>query len=127
SGAWGPAEDGVDSLDLNGFSAGVISQTVATLMGRTYQVNYWYSRNAAGAPDPATADITVGSTVVHVSAPNDGTFGTEHAFLWKPGSFTFVGSGSDTLKLASTVDGSGGVFFDNLSVAGVPEPASWAL
>lgn len=128
SGLWGPAADGVNSLDINGWNAGTISQTVTTTPGATYLVSFFYSRNAAGAPDPATAEVSAGGVTLDVSAANDGSFGGPFAMLWKPAHFTFTGTGSDTLTLKATVDGNGGVFFDGVSVTGsVPEPASWAL
>lgn len=48
---------------------------------------------------------------------------------WRSGSFSFVGTGDvETIRLAATVPGNGGVFFDDVSVSGVvPEPATWAL
>jgi hypothetical protein len=126
---WGPAAAGDYSLDINGWDAGVISQAFNTLAGHTYTVSFNYSRNPAGAPDPATADVFVGANGLHISAANDtNLFGTGGAMLWQSASFTFQGTGNDTIRLAATVPGNGGVFFDNLSVSGgVPEPASWAL
>jgi hypothetical protein len=125
---WGPAYDGTNSLDINGWSAGTISQSFATDIGKLYTVSFAYSRNPAGAPDPATADVFVGSDIFHVTAANDGSFGSPYNMAWKTGSFSFVGTGLDTIKLAATVEGNGGVFFDKVSVSGaVPEPASWAL
>jgi hypothetical protein len=126
---WGPAEAGEYSLDINGWTAGTISQALNTVIGQTYTVSFAYSRNAAGAPDPATADVSAGGQVFHVSAANDpNLFGWGGHMLWQTGSFTFTGTGHDTLQLMATVPGNGGVFFDNVSVTGgVPEPASWTL
>jgi hypothetical protein len=127
---WSPAYQGNDSLDINGWDAGQISQSFNDVVGQTYTVSFAYSRNAAGAPDPATADITVGGQTVHVSSPNDPSqFGTVGGMLWKTDSFTFIGAGHDSIVLTATVPGNGGVFFDGISVNGqaVPEPASWAL
>jgi choice-of-anchor C domain-containing protein len=125
---WGPASDGNYSLDINGWSAGTISQSFATVFGRTYTVSFDYSRNPAGAPNPATALVSAGGQSLNVSALNDGSFGGGHSMLWKQGAFTFVGTGAvETIKLQATVPGNGGVFFDNVSVAAVPEPATWAL
>jgi hypothetical protein len=126
---WGPAATGEYSLDINGWDAGTISQALSTVIGKTYTVSFAYSRNAAGAPDPATADVSAGGAVYHVSAANDpNLFGTGGHMLWKTGSFTFTGTGHDTIQLQATTPGNGGVFFDNVSVSGgVPEPATWAL
>jgi hypothetical protein len=126
---WGPAASGEYSLDINGWDAGTISQALSTVIGKTYTVSFAYSRNAAGAPDPATADVSAGGNVFHVSAANDpNLFGTGGHMLWQTGSFSFTGTGHDTIQLMATVPGNGGVFFDNVSVTGgVPEPATWAL
>lgn len=126
---WSPAAEGNDSLDINGWEAGQISQSFDDVAGKTYKVSFDYSRNVAGAPDPATADVFVGDTGLHVSSANDPSqFGTFGAMQWKTDSFTFVGTGHDTLTLTATVPGNGGVFFDDVRVSGaVPEPAAWSL
>jgi hypothetical protein len=126
---WGPAGTGEYSLDINGWDAGTISQGFDTVVGKIYSVAFFYSRNAAGAPDPATADVSAGGNVFHVTAHNDASlFGTPGAMLWQAGGFDFVGTGHDTIQLMATVPGNGGVFFDDVSVSGpVPEPATWAL
>ena len=131
SSQWAPAYEGSHSLDINGYENGRISQAFATDLGVTYWVNFAFTRNAAGAADPATADVivSVGNQTFNVSVPNDpNRFGTSGNFLWETASFSFVGTGNlETLTLASTGDNSaGGVFFDAVSVA-VPEPATWAL
>jgi len=127
--AWSPAYEGQNGLDINGWSAGAISQSFATILGEMYTVSFAYSRNAAGAPNPATATVSAGGSMLNVVAANDGSFGTPNNFLWKTASFTFVGTGNtETITLAATVPGNGGVFFDDVSVSGaVPEPATWAL
>jgi len=126
---WAPASDGFNSLDINGWVAGQISQSFATIVGKTYVVSFDYSRNAAGAPNPATAEVAVGSAVRNVNAPNNtALFGTVGAMQWQSDTFTFVGTGHDTLRLTATVPGNGGVFFDRISVTGaVPEPGVWTL
>ncbi|HZZ67635.1 MAG TPA: PEPxxWA-CTERM sorting domain-containing protein [Phenylobacterium sp.] len=127
---WAPAYDGQDSLDINGWEAGEISQGFNDVAGETYTVSFAYSRNAAGAPDPATATVSAGGYTDDVSSANDPSqFGTVGHMLWKTDSFTFVGTGHDNIVLTATVPGNGGVFFDDISVAGagVPEPATWAL
>jgi hypothetical protein len=127
---WGPADTGVFSLDINGWSPGVISQSFATLAGRTYTVSYAYSRNAAGAPDPAVASVFAGGVTQQVTAPySPALFGGPYGMKWQKGGFTFVGDGSPaTIRLTALNDGNGGVFFDSVSVkGGVPEPAAWSL
>lgn len=129
---WGPAHTGTYSMDINGWDAGTILQSLNTVAGASYTVSFAYSRNAAGAPSTVTADVTAGGQVVHVSAADDhNLFGYGGHMLWQTGAFTFTGSGHDTISLAATIPGNAGVFFDDISVqgplAGVPEPASWAM
>ena len=124
---WSPAYEGTRALDINGFGPGAISQSFATQDNRFYMVSYSYSRNSAGAQDPALATITAPGQVIEVSATN-GSFGSPNNLVWKTASFLFqAGSAFSTLSLSSTDNGSGGVFFDGLSVTILPEPATWAL
>jgi hypothetical protein len=125
---WGPASAGVHSLDINGWNAGTISQTLATVAGQAYRVSFDYSRNVAGAPDPAQALVNAGSGSFFVSAANDGSYGSGHAMQWKGASFDFVAGGASTLFSVAAVTGTnGGVYFDNFSVTAVPEPGTWAM
>lgn len=132
---WGPAYDGAYSLDINGWDAGRLSQSFATVLGQIYNVSFAFSRNVAGAPDPATATVSAGGRSFDVSAANDGSFGSGYAMRWQTASFSFTGNGSPTsIVLAATQGGNGGVFFDKVSVAtdgirvaAVPEPAMWTL
>jgi choice-of-anchor C domain-containing protein len=126
---WGPAAEGTNALDLNGWTAGQISQSFSTTTGDRYTVSFEYSRNPAGAPYFATANVTADNKTVHVVAADDGTFGSTYNMVWKTDSFHFLAKGpSSTFTLTATNPGNGGVFFDNLSVVagGVPEPATWA-
>jgi hypothetical protein len=130
---WSPAYKGNDSLDINGWTPGEISQTFADEAGQTYTVSFAYSRNAAGAADPAAlAQVSAGGVIDPVTA-TDGQFGSVHTgpgtgMTWKTDSFTFVGTGSDTIDLKALNGTNGGVFFDAISVTGsIPEPATWGL
>lgn len=127
--AWGPAASGTFSLDIDGWTPGTISQSFNDVAGQTYTVSFNYSRNPANAPYDVSALVSAGGQNVTVTALNDGSFGGEYSMQWQTGGFTFVGSGNDTITLASLdPSGNAGVFFDNVSVTGpVPEPATWAL
>jgi len=130
SSSWSPAYEGQAGLDINGWDAGTISQSFATVLGQLYTVSFAYSRNAASAPYNATASVSAGGVTRDVVALGDGSFGGANNFLWKTDSFTFLGTGNvETIRLAATIPGNGGVFFDKVSVdtAPVPEPATWAL
>ena len=133
SSVWGPADTGNYSLDINGWSPGVISQNFATVAGQTYDVSYAYSRNAAGSAfDPVQATVAAGdvSKLVSVSY-EDPDFGSAYHMLWGHSGFSFVATGSQsTITLSAVTGGNAGVFFDSIDVtgpAGVPEPAAWAL
>jgi len=132
---WGPTGDGSPySMDINGWDAGTIAQTFNTVAGQTYNVSYLFSRNPANAPSLATATVSAGGFTQVVTAINDGSFGGNYSMLWKTGGFSFVGDGNAaTIRLAATIPGNAGVFFDHVSVTtadrggAVPEPATWAL
>ncbi|MBL8556477.1 MAG: DUF642 domain-containing protein [Phenylobacterium sp.] len=126
---WGPSGGGQYSLDINGWSAGTIAQSFATVLGRLYNVSFSYSRNPANAPYTATALVTAGGQSLNVTALGDGSFGGMGSMAWQTGGFSFVGTGNtETIRLAGTIEGNAGVFFDNVSVsAGVPEPSTWAI
>lgn len=126
--AWSPAYEGIRALDINGYGPGAISQSFQTQLGQIYTVSYAYSRNPAGAQNPAKAVVSVGGVTRNLSLPNaPADFGTQTHMLWKTDTFSFVGTGNvETLRLSTTDAGAGGVFFDSMSVA-VPEPATWAM
>ena len=126
---WGPAADGFSSLDINGWTAGAISQSFATVLGQIYNVSFAFSRNVYG-PQTSTADVSAGGTVLSVIAENDGSFGSPANMIWKSGGFAFLGTGNtESIRLTATNGGNAGVFFDNISVstAAVLEPAAWAM
>jgi hypothetical protein len=126
---WGPSGGGAYSLDIDGWDPGTITQSFNDVVGATYTVSFDYSRNPANAPQDVSALVSAGAGSDTVTAANGG-FGGQGSMTWQFSSFTFVGTGHDTVTLASLdTSGNAGVFFDNVSVNGpaVPEPASWAL
>ncbi len=111
------ATGGDYNLDLVGYgSIGTISQTFATIAGKTYTLSLDYTQNLSGK----TADVILGSTTLTT------LIGTS---TWQSWSTTFIGTGSPTtLTIAEVVGGNnGGIVLDNISVTAVPEPASWAM
>jgi hypothetical protein len=126
---WGPPVSAPYSLDINGWDAGVISQSFNTVLGRSYNVSYRYSRNAANGPSPSEATVAAGGVTQNVVSTNDPLlFGTLGNFIFQTGGFSFVGDGNAaTIRLSAVTQGNAGVYFDNVSVTAVPEPATWAL
>jgi PEP-CTERM motif len=98
-----------------------LSQSFADVNGATYTVSFW--GKTGGANDPlAFLNVAVGTAGV--------TF-NETASSFTNGTFTFVGTGSDTLIISAQTNPSEW-FVDDVSVTGaavgaVPEPSTWAM
>ena len=115
---WLPS-DGIYSLDLNGISAGEISQTFDTVIGQDYIVLFDMSKNHVAPP---TASLTV-------SAANDSkpyTFSTQTVagingnMHWTEESFSFTATDSTTtLTFKSNTTGASGPALDNVRVNAV--------
>lgn len=128
----GPADSGNNALDLNGYEAGSIAQSFATLVGQTYDVSFAYSWNEGAAPSLATAVVAAGGVSLPISVINDPSYLGTEAMLWTPTGFSFIAaSETSTLTFTSTVSGFGAVAIDSVSVtaavAPIPEPETYAL
>ena len=131
-GYWQSADGDGYSVDLNGNNPGAISQTINTVAGRTYNLTFDMSANP---------DSTVDSTRVAIIGAGGSTIGTadytltpsnsKSNMLWQDESFSFVADSSSTVIsfTSGSTDGDCcyGAAIDNVGVAGVPEPATWAL
>ena len=135
-GTYWTASNGSRSLDLNGLVPGSISQSISGLIaGQTYVVSFDLAGNPAGGPQPKLITVSTNETIFDASF--DSSSHSLSSMGWTSESFTFVASGTtDTLTFASnTTDDSGnpsyptafGPALDNVSVAPVPEPATWAM
>lgn len=122
---WQPA-GGSYSLDLNGGSAGTISQSFATTVGGTYNVSFSLAGNHDGGGDKT---ITVGVTDPHsFSFALAGS--SRSAMGWQTESFSFVATSAlSTLTFAGNPANTYyGAALDNVSVtAAVPEPETYAM
>jgi choice-of-anchor C domain-containing protein len=126
-GYWQP-QDGSRSIDLSGNAPGGVSQTFDTLVGHSYLVNFFL----AGNPDGGTgAKVAISSATGGPSQSNTflvGGSNTRADMGWQAYQYHFVATGaSTTLTFSSATDTPYGPALDNVSVAGVPEPAEWAL
>lgn len=121
------AQDGDQYLGFTSFGGtdgGILSQSFATQIGKTYTVSFW-ANNASFEPSTHRLDVTVDTTVPTTlaalpSASNE----------WQFFSFTFDATAVlSTLSFESVIvsgDSSGtDILLDNVSV--VPEPASMGL
>ena len=127
---WGAAAfEGSQVLDLVGFgSFGEISQQFQTVLGQKYTLTFAFGNNP-GSTSQAAADVSVSaggvlllSNVFHnTSAIGD--------IDWTTFSGSFIGNGQlATLDFKNTNGGgNGGLLLDDVNVAAVPEPATWAM
>lgn len=115
------------SVDLSGNAGGGISQTFDTVFGTTYVVNFLLAGNPAG--EPTVKDLNVQTSDGTFAAYTFDTTGTSlDAMGWLAKSYTFTAnSNSTTLSFSAGNRSAYGAAIDGVTVAAVPEPATWAL
>ena len=126
------AYNGQQYLDLVGFGStgGIQSQSFATVAGQHYVLTFAYANNP-WSTSTASANVSIvdglSNTLFLQEITHTGS--TTNTLGWTLFSQTFIGDGtSNTIRFDETVgSNSGGVMFDGVSVAAVPEPATWAL
>jgi choice-of-anchor C domain-containing protein len=112
------------NLDLDGNSAGTITQSFATTVGKTYSLDFYYSDNPYGPGAAATVSVSDSSLIPLLITHSDATYGSLN---WQYVHESFVAtSTSATLAFTSNDSPSNttGILLDNVSVASVPEPSS---
>jgi len=125
-GSYWQAADGARSIDLNGFTAGSISQTFTTVKGATYKVDFALSGNPDGrtyagqywSPDPKIVAVSATGNAAqsfdYNTAEKNNTLSN---MLWVGHTYTFVATGtSTTLTFASQIVGAFGPALDNVSI-----------
>ena len=143
-GAYGPPHSGVDSVRFGESSSSApttLSQTFADVVGGQYTVSFYAydGEYAYGNAPPGsrpqnylTASAGGQSTTLPDTVGGTRTLGGCDASCYAFGTFTFIGTGSDTLSIAAKTD-SAYWHLDDVSVTGgsvpggVPEPATWAM
>lgn len=115
AGYW-QAADGVQSLDLDGTSAGGVAQSVATIPGVAYTVSYALAGNPDGGPAIRTGEVLVdGSSVQDFAFDTTGRTPTDMGY--QPRLATFRATGPETtLGFLSTTPGSFGPVIDDVRV-----------
>ena len=120
-GTYWTASNGSRSIDLNGFDAGAISQTLTTTIGNTYVVNFDLSGNPVGLPTTKTLNVnatggpTTGYTFDTLAAGN-----TQTDMKWVLSAYSFLAtSATSVLTFTSTVAGEFGPALDNVVVTEV--------
>ncbi len=132
-GSYWVAQDGSQSIDLNGLNSGTLSQSFATVIGQTYFLTFFYANN----PDGLANGFPVESGTVSVDGVgnrlNQTVFhsgSTNAAMDWTRFTGSFVADSLvTTLTFTGGSTGAYGLALDNVSVTEAPEidPASSTL
>ncbi len=128
-GGYWQAQEGARSIDLAGSALGSIEQAIATIIGQGYTVTYWVARNPDGGITPRTGFVDVGGAQTLITFGNGAS--TKANMLWEQRSYNFVATGTTTnLRFSAdpaTSNSAFGLALDNVSIAAVPEPATWVM
>jgi PEP-CTERM motif len=99
-----------------------LSQTFADTAGTVYHVDFFWRANGAGDPNAFLTLAVGGSSVTLLEGAAPTSFAED--------SFTFTGTGSDTLSISAQTNPSDW-FVDDISLSAVtsavPEPSTWAM
>jgi choice-of-anchor C domain-containing protein len=121
------ASDGARSIDLSGTGAGNIAQTFDTVAGRRYTVTFYLAGNPDAGPLVKTLRTSATGNTSQIDH-FDATHSTNGDMGWMPISYDFIAAGAwTTLRFESLNEGSAGPAIDNVSIASVPEVASWTM
>ncbi|HEX6987642.1 MAG TPA: DUF642 domain-containing protein, partial [Planctomycetaceae bacterium] len=97
-----PAVEGNQSLDLDGEAPpgpGTLSQTVTTIPGQAYRIDFQYSSNRDGPNDPSMTVQVDGNPVgsfTHPALNHPASAPTLEQMAWTAGSATFTATGATT-------------------------------
>lgn len=121
---WAPS-DGNQSLDLNGTTAGSISQTFATTSGQKYHISFDLAGNPDGGDPLKTLLVSISPQVFY-------SFNTTNQSKvnmgWTTNGFDYIATANTaTLYFLSMQNSAYGPALDNVSVTAVPEPESYAM
>ena len=122
------AAEGNQYLDLVGQGGtGSIFQDLITEIGGVYTLSFVYSHNlfTPSSATSASASLSVGSLLDTISHSTGDTSNLD----WLTYTNTFTATGTTTRLTFTNLTGgvNEGIFLDAVSVAAVPEPATWAM
>ena len=134
-GTYWTAAGGSRSLDMNGLSAGTISQLINGLTpGQQYRVTFDLAGNTDAGPTNKTLDVTAG---IGNNSYSFSIIGHDRNNMgWVMESFVFTADGiSDLLSFSSTVFSGGtpenpaafGPALDNVAISATPLPSTWLM
>lgn len=127
---WQSSPAGGRSIDLNGLTAGSVSQTVPTVVGGVYKVTFDLSGNPDGLPadnilwSPSNKILNVsatGASSQNYSYDTSANQNTRTDMMWESHSYNFLATGTSTvLTFASTIPGAFGPALDKVSIEQLP-------
>lgn len=127
-GGYWEAADGERSIDLSGNDKGSISQLLTDLnVGTTYKVMFALAGNPDGGAATKVAVASDGGSQSSVFFfPQAGN--THGDMGWTNQTFTFTATeATANLTFSATLNDAFGPALDNVSIAAIPEPGTWAL
>jgi len=136
------AQSGFQSIDLNGWGASSIGQSVSLSAGTTYNVSFWVAGNTEtrwySTSSVKSMNVFIGTDLLagNVTFDTTGKSGTDMG--WEKREYSFVASSTQNyfLNFVSTMDSPMGMALDNVSITAVsnnagnnavPEPSEWAV
>lgn len=127
-GGYWQAAQGIRSLDLSALSGGSVTQTLATIVGKTYTVTFSLAGNPDGPDDGKIAVTSVSGSLPQIDIFTVGPANTHANMGWKTFIYTFTAfDTSSDLTFASATNTPFGPALDNVSISAIPEPATWAM
>jgi len=121
------AHSGNLSIDLNGTGNGSITQTLTTLAGQDYRIQFYMAANPDGGPSPRTLNVAAGSSSFNASFTVPGGEARPN-LSWQLMTFNFTATGASTvLTFTGTNGASFGAALDDITVNAVPEPGTISL
>ena len=127
-GTYWQASDGTRSLDLSALAAGGIMQRVAGFeIGKHYRITFDLSANPGETFRPKRMGVsaTGGEPEIYNYATTDNT---NADMKYQTYTYDFVASGlTQDIQFRSLEKNAFGTVLDNVSIALVPEPATWGL
>jgi len=122
----GTAKDGSNYAELDANVNGSITQSFATVAGAEYTLSFWYSNRTNTAVATNGLSFSFGNGWIAAPGLAVNNSGDNQ---WSQVNYSFVAS-SGTTALSFMATGSSdsyGTSLDNVSVAAVPEPSTYAL
>ena len=127
----GTAEDGVNFVELDGYENDKISQSFSTVVGKEYEITFWFADRAgvASRSEGFAANVKTSGGTLLAGSSFIGALGDNGA-AWHLATIDFTAASTSTvfsIAAAGASDGYG-TSFDNFSAAAVvPEPATLGL